>query len=117
MSRLPDTAESIFCPAEISVSTSGPSFAAIVAGMLGPSEFGILSWTCPCACAEAPCFEAASCCWSVRRGSDTKPDIQWKISSTSVCCCGLREQTKAKIELSAGSHVGSWRKEADLMSQ
>lgn len=60
--RLPDTAESIFCPAEISVSVSISLASSIVTGSLS-SFLSIRPQT-------------ASCCLSNRKGSDMKPEIQ-----------------------------------------
>lgn len=52
--RLPDTAESIFCPADISTSTSGSLESFILTDLLDPAPFDDISCPCPGHCSEFP---------------------------------------------------------------
>ena len=80
--RLPDTAESIFCAAEISTSVSGSSI------LFGPPielPFGNLSCLWPCEGLSLPYFAVASWCSSDCVDSDRKPDIQFLLSTSNRC--------------------------------
>ncbi len=78
MRRLPETAESIFCPADMSISASsisGSLFSSIVTEewLFVPDNV----WYCSSGdCSESPCLEVASCSSPVRDDSEMKPDIK-----------------------------------------
>ena len=74
--RLPDTAESIFWPAEMSIVLAASLVSLIVTSGLEVVKSDEMA--CPCKeLVEWPCPRADDCWSSVPSGSDTKRDIKY----------------------------------------